>query len=98
MKQIKGLINVIKLRDMTGQKAVKREMALICVKALPENQDDIKALIQEFNGTMIDEGNQHFIFEVCGNEDTIDILLEKLSPFGIKKLARSGVLALYREP
>ena len=55
MKQIKGLINVIKLRDMTGQKAVKREMALICVKALPENQDDIKALIQEFNGTMIDE-------------------------------------------
>lgn len=98
MKQIKRLINVIKLRDMTGQKAVKREMALICVKALPENQDDIKALIQEFNGTMIDEGNQHFIFEVCGNEDTIDILLEKLSPFGIKKLARSGVLALYREP
>lgn len=98
MKQIKGLINVIKLRDMTGQKAVKREMALICVKALPENQDDIKALIQEFNGTMIDEGNQHFIFEVCGNEDTIDILLEKLSPFGIKKLARSGVLSLYREP
>ena len=97
MKQIKGLINVIKLRNMTGQKAVKREMALICVKALPENQNDIRALIQEFKGTMMDEGSRHFIFEVCGDEDTIDILLEKLSPFGIKKLARSGVLALYRE-
>lgn len=97
MKQIKRLVNVIKLRDMTGEKAVKREMALICVKALPENQNEIRSLIQEFNGTMMDEGNRHFIFEVCGDEDTIDILLEKLSSFGIKKLARSGVLALYRE-
>jgi len=97
MKQIKRLVNVIKLRDMTGEKAVKREMALICVKALPENRDEIRSLIQEFNGTMMDEGSQHFIFDVCGDEDTIDILLEKLSPFGIKKLARSGVLALYRE-
>ena len=35
MKQIKRLVNVIKLRDMTGEKAVKREMALICVKADP---------------------------------------------------------------
>jgi len=97
MKQIKRLVNVIKLRDMTGKKAVKREMALVCVKALPENQGEIRSLIQAFNGTLMDEGGQHFIFEVCGNEDTIDILLEKLSPYGIKKLARSGVLALYRE-
>ena len=97
IKQIKRLVNVIKLRDMTGEKAVKREMALICVKALPENQDEIRSLIQAFNGTTMDEGRRHFIFEVCGDEDTIDVLLEKLSPFGIKKLARSGVLALYRE-
>ncbi|MCG8551896.1 MAG: acetolactate synthase small subunit [Desulfobacterales bacterium] len=97
MKQIKRLVNVIKLRDMTVEKAVKREMALICVKALPENHHEIRSLIQEFKGTMMDEGNRHFIFEVCGDENTIDVLLEKLSPFGIKKLARSGVLALYRE-
>ena len=97
-KQIKRLVNVIKLRDMTGEKAVKREMALICVKAKPEHQEQIKTLIGEFNGRMMDEGGLHFIFEVTGDEDTIDVLLEKLTPFGIKKLARSGVLALYREP
>ncbi|MCG8688767.1 MAG: acetolactate synthase small subunit [Desulfobacterales bacterium] len=98
MKQIKRLVNVIKLRDMTGEKAVKREMALICVKAKPEHQDEIKTVITDFNGTMMDEGSQHYIFEVTGDEDTIDVLLEKLTPFGIKKLARSGVLALYKEP
>ncbi len=97
MKQIKRLVNVIKLRDMTGENAVKREMALICVKAKPENQVKIKEIIAEFNGKMMDEGSHHYIFEVTGDEDFIDLLLEKLTPYGIKKLARSGVLALYRE-
>ncbi len=97
MKQIKRLVNVIKLRDMTGENAVKREMALICVKAKPENQVKIKEIIAEFNGKMMDEGSHHYIFEITGDEDSIDLLLEKLAPYGIKKLARSGVLALYRE-
>jgi acetolactate synthase-1/3 small subunit len=82
---------------MTGEKAIKREMALICVKAKPENQSAIKKIIADFNGTMMDEGKQQYIFETTGDEDTIDILLEKLEPFGIKKLTRSGVLALYKE-
>ena len=97
MKQIKRLVNVIKLRDMTGENAIKREMALICVKAKPENQSTIKEIIAQFDGRLVDEGTQQYIFEIAGDEDTIDILLEKLSPFGIKKLSRSGVLALYKE-
>lgn len=98
MKQIKRLVNVIKLRDMTGEKAVKREMALICVKARPENHEPIKKIISDYDGRMMDEGRQHFIFEVTGDENTIDQLLVLLEPFGIKKLARSGALALYKEP
>ena len=97
MKQIKRLVNVIKLRDMTGEKAVKREMALVCVNAKPENQAEIKQIITEFQGKIVDQGTLQYIFEVTGNENTIDTLLEKLEPFGIKKLARSGVLALYKE-
>ena len=42
MKQVRRLINVIKVRDMTGEEAVKREMALICVKAQPENRSEIQ--------------------------------------------------------
>ncbi|WDP87136.1 MAG: acetolactate synthase small subunit [Desulfobacter sp.] len=97
MKQIKRLVNVIKLRDMTGERAVKREMALVCVKANPEHQERIKTLIRDFGGKLLDQGSLHYIFEVTGDEDAIDLLLEELAPFGIKKLARSGVLALYRE-
>ena len=96
-KQLRKLINVIKLRDLTGSGSVQREMALICVKARQENQGIIKKIMSDYNARMLDEGGLYFIFEVTGNEDTIDELLALLEPFGIKKLARSGVLALYRE-
>ena len=96
-KQIKRLVNVIKLRDMTGEKAVKREMALICVKVSLEKKQDLNKIITAFQGRIIDTGPEYYIVEVTGNEDTIDELLVLLEPFGIKKLARSGVLALYKE-
>jgi len=97
IKQIKRLINVIKLRDMTNEDAVKREMALICVKTEPESQKEIKKIINSYNGIIMDESEQFLIFEVTGNEYAIDELLAILEPYGITKLARSGVLALYKE-
>ena len=98
MKQIKRLVNVIKLRDMTGEEAVKREMAIVCVKSNPDNQKDLLTVIEEFNGKIIDKGKEHYIFEITDRENRIDELLALLNPFGVKKLARSGILALYREP
>ena len=96
-KQIKRLVNVIKLRDMTGEKAVKREMALSCVKVSLEKKQDLNRIITAFQGRIMDTGPEYYIVEVTGDEDTIDDLLGLLEPFGIKKLARSGVLALYKE-
>lgn len=97
IKQIKRLVNVIKLRDMTGQEAVKREMALICVKAESETRGKIMQIISDYQCRMMDQGPHYYIFEVTGNQYTIDEILTLLEPFGIKKLARSGVLALYKE-
>lgn len=98
MKQIRRLVNVIKLRDMTGEESVKRELALVCVKSNPATQKELLAVIDRFNGKIIDEGSENYIFEIVGKENEIDELLSLLDPFGIKKLARSGLLALYREP
>ena len=97
MKQIKRLVNVLKLRDMTGEKALKREMALICVKIKPETLEDITKIIADYHGRIMDTSDQFIIFEATGDENAIDELLILLDPFGIKKLARSGILALYKE-
>jgi acetolactate synthase I/III small subunit len=97
-KQLRKLINVIKVRDMTGPKAVKREMALICVRARPEHRAEILRIVDIFRCKVIDVGLEHYIIEVTGDEGKLVALLNLLKPIGIKKIARSGALALYREP
>ncbi len=99
MKQVRRLVNVIKVRDMTGDEAVKREMALICVRtASTGKRTEILQIAEIFRGRVVDTGTRHLILEVTGSADKIDALIKLLEPYGIKKLARSGALALYREP
>ena len=97
-KQLRKLINVVKLRDLSGKKAVKREMALICVNAKPENRAEILRIVSIFRCKVVDSGLEHYIIEVSGNEDKINAFINLLKPMGIKKLARTGALALFREP
>ncbi|MBW2514666.1 MAG: acetolactate synthase small subunit [Deltaproteobacteria bacterium] len=97
-KQLRKLINVIKLRDLSGKNAVKREMALICVRAKPENRAEVLRIVSIFRCKVVDTGLEHYIIEVSGNVDKINALINLLKPMGIKKIARTGALALFREP
>ena len=97
-KQLNKLINVIKIRDLTGPKSVKREMALICVRAKPEHRAEILRIVDIFRCKVVDVGLEHYIIEVTGDEGKISALLSLLKPMGIKKIARTGTLALFREP
>lgn len=97
-KQLNKLVNVIKLRDLTGPKSVKREMALICVTAKPENRAEILRIVDIFRCKVVDVGPEHYIIEVTGDEGKLSALLKLLQPMGIKKIARTGVIALFREP
>ncbi len=98
MKQVRRLINVIKLRDMTGSESVKREMALVCVEAKRQDRSEIQRLVANFGAKIVDTGTAHYIIEVTGRQAKIDALLSLLAPMGLKKVARTGMLALYREP
>ncbi len=97
-KNLRRLVNVIKVRDMTGHEAVRREMALICVRAKSSDREEIYRLVQTFKAKIVDAGLTHYIIEVIGEVQKVDTLIRLLEPMGIKKLARSGILALYREP
>ncbi len=97
-KQLNKLINVIKVRDLSGPDSVKREMALICVRAAPEHRAEILRIVDIFRCKVVDVGLEHYIIEVTGTEDKLEALLNLLRPMGIKKIARTGTIALLREP
>ncbi|MBC8391537.1 MAG: acetolactate synthase small subunit [Deltaproteobacteria bacterium] len=97
-KQLNKLINVIKIRDLTGPESVKREMALICVRARPEHRAEILRIVDIFRCKVVDAGLEHYIIEITGDEGKMSAILNLLKPMGIKKIARTGTIALFREP
>jgi acetolactate synthase I/III small subunit len=97
-KQLRKLINVIKLRSLNGPKSVRRELALICVHAKAEQRAEVLRIVDIFRGKIVDAGLEHFIIEVTGEEAKIQAVLNLLKPIGIKKLARTGMIGLIREP
>lgn len=97
-KQLRKLINVIKLRDLSGSSAVHREMALICVRAKPEIRDELLRIVDIFRCKVVDVGPEYYTIEATGDQGKMTALVNLLKPLGIKKIARTGSIALFREP
>jgi len=97
-KQLNKLINVIKVHELTGTENVEREMALIKVKARPEYRAEILRIVDIFRCKIVDVGLEHYTIEVTGDEGKLTAMLSLLKPIGIKEIAKTGIIALYREP
>ena len=98
MKQLHKLINVIKVHELTGSSYVQREMALIKVQARPEHRAEILRIVDIFRCKVVDVGQGHYTLEVTGDEGKMDAILNLLAPIGIKEIAKTGIIALFREP
>ena len=97
-KQLNKIINVIKVNELTGSPFVERELILIKVKAKPESRAEILRIVDIFRGKVVDVGQDHYTIEVTGDEGKVAAILTLLKPIGIKEIARTGAIALYREP
>ena len=96
-KQLRKLINVIKVTDFTGTPFVQREMALIKVRARPEHRAEILRIVDIFRSRIVDVSSEYYIVEVTGDEDKITAFLNLLKSMGIKEIVRTGAIALARE-
>lgn len=97
-KQLNKLINIIKVRDLSIEEAVKREMALIRVKASAQTRAEVLRIVDIFRCKVVDVGAEQYTLEVTGDQGKIEALLSLLKPIGIKEIARTGTLAMYRDP
>jgi acetolactate synthase-1/3 small subunit len=94
--QLKKLINVISVNDITGQEIVIRELALIKVTATPEERGEIIQLANIFRADIVSARSDFLIVEVTGDKEKIEALLELLKPCGVPEMRRSGIVAMVR--
>jgi acetolactate synthase I/III small subunit len=90
------LVNVIDVQDVTNQPAVTRDLALVKVKAVPDQRAEIANLASIFRGRIVDVAADSVIVEITGTEDKIESLLELLKPIGVLEMVRTGQVAMMR--
>jgi acetolactate synthase I/III small subunit len=95
-KQLDKLIEVVKILDITEDQPVARELALIKVKATPTTRNEIIQIVDIFRANIVDVSVDSLIVEVTGDGEKVTSLLELLKGFGIREIARTGLIALTR--
>lgn len=96
-KQLHKVIDVVKVKDLTFESYIERELAIIKVTTTPATRSEIMQITQVFRAKIIDISQETLSIEVTGNKDKIDAAIEMMRPFGIKEVARTGSVALKRE-
>jgi len=98
VKQLRKLIDTIKVKDLTDIPHVERELALIKVHtATPRARDEVLRLVEIFRAKVVDVSPETYTIEITGTEDKINAFVELVRPFGIREMARTGKVAMKRE-
>ncbi|MBU2549249.1 MAG: acetolactate synthase small subunit [Proteobacteria bacterium] len=96
VKQLRKLINVIKVVDLTETEFVEREMALIRVRAEAGSRAEILRIADIFRGKVVDVSPRYYTIEVTGQEAKIEAILDLLHHLGIEEIVRTGKIAIAR--
>ncbi len=95
-KQLDKLVTVVRVRDFQDTEYVERDLMMLRVAATPEKRAEIIELVGLFRGRVIDVAKQSLTIELSGTEHKLEALIDLLRPYGIRELARTGVIAMQR--
>lgn len=95
-RQLDKLINVIHVEELTHEGSVQRELLLIKVNASAGDRSQILEIADIFRAKIVDVHPEALTLEATGTPDKLEALVEILTPYGIRELAQTGMVALAR--
>ena len=96
-KQLEKIVTVIKVFDVSSQDHVERDLMLLKVKAPPGGKrTEIRELVDIFRGRIVDVGEEEVLIEISGREGKIEAFINRMRPYGIIELVRTGRIAMVR--
>nr|WP_243546511.1 acetolactate synthase small subunit [Pseudodesulfovibrio tunisiensis] len=96
VKQLRKLVPTVKVRDLTELDSVDREMVLLKVNAEDSKRAEILRIVDIFRCKVVDVSPDELTIEVTGDQGKITALINLLTRFGIKEIARTGNVAMMR--
>jgi acetolactate synthase I/III small subunit len=94
--QMRKVVDVTRVEDITNRPIVVRELALIRVQANAETRSDIVQMVNIYRGDIVDVAMDSMVVQIVGAEERIDSLIDLLTGFGIIEMVRTGRVALVR--
>lgn len=95
-KQLRRVIDVIKVEDLTQKEYIDRELVLVKVSCTSSTRSEIVEMVNIFRAKIVDVSPRSLTIEVTGAENKIKGFLDLLRPFGIKEIVRTGKIAITR--
>lgn len=96
IKQLRKLVTVVKVVDLTHLQSVEREMVLIKVNAEDERRAEVLRIADIFRCKVVDVSGNDLTLEITGDQGKIRAIVSLLQRFGIKEFARTGTAAMRR--
>ena len=94
LKQMNKLINVLQAVDLSEGQAVRREMALVRVRATMQNRTAILKEAEIFGARAVDSSVEGFALEATGDPEKLDEFIDVMRSYGEIEVTRSGLVAV----
>ena len=96
-KQLEKIVTVVKVVDVSSKDHVERDLMLLRVKAAPgRKRSEVCELVEIFRGKIVDVGPDEVMIEMSGQETKIEAFIERMRPYEIAELVRTGRIAMVR--
>jgi acetolactate synthase-1/3 small subunit len=93
-KQIRKLIDVIKVQELSYEGSITRELLLLAIYVSAGKREDVISIANTFGATVVDISEKTMTLEISGNGLKINTIIRALGNYKIKELARTGLVAL----
>nr|YP_009396779.1 acetohydroxyacid synthetase small subunit [Ophidocladus simpliciusculus]ARW65965.1 acetohydroxyacid synthetase small subunit [Ophidocladus simpliciusculus] len=97
MKQLHKLINILDVQNVTNLPCIERELILIKVDVVQNNQSLILEIAKIFRAKVVDISNQSLTLEVTGDPGKIFAIQQLLKQYDVSEVARTGKITLVRD-
>lgn len=96
-KQLEKIVTVVRVLDVSSQDFVERDLLLIKIKAPAGGvRAEIRELTDIFRGKIVDVGPDEVMVEISGRENKVQAFIDRVRPYGITELVRTGRIAMVR--
>ena len=96
IKQLRKLVNVLRVRNVSEMDHIEREMILVKVHSTMRTRPDVFNIVNTFRGKTVDITNESVVIELTGANDKILAFLNVMEPYGIIEVVRTGAIAVSR--